>query len=105
MNDVNVDIDISIKNDDKLQSHIEVISNIMRKLVKLGEESVLTLLNNIEHQITAYINEQEGQVFKLDLFAPTSIVYKLLELLISNDKLQITQPVTQRFEKLLELTF
>jgi hypothetical protein len=53
--EVNLDIDISLKNDDKLQSHLEVISNIMRKLVKLGEESVLTLLNNIEHQITSYI--------------------------------------------------
>ncbi len=44
-------------------------------------------------------------MFNLDLFAPTSIVYKLLEILISNDKLQFTQPVTHRFEKILELTF
>jgi hypothetical protein len=46
--DVNLDIDISLKNDDKLQSLLEVISNIMRKLIRLGEEPVLALLNTIE---------------------------------------------------------
>jgi hypothetical protein len=45
---VNLDIDISLKNDDKLQSLLEVISNIMRKLIRLGEEPVLALLNTIE---------------------------------------------------------
>lgn len=46
--EVNFDIDISLKNDDKLQSLLEVIANIMRKLIRLGEEPVLALLNIIE---------------------------------------------------------
>jgi hypothetical protein len=46
--DVNLDIDISLKNDDKLQSLLEVIANIMRKLIRLGEEPILALLNTIE---------------------------------------------------------
>ncbi len=46
--EVNLDIDISLKNDEKLISLLEVIANIMRKLVKLGEEPVLALLNIIE---------------------------------------------------------
>jgi hypothetical protein len=45
---VNLDIDISLKNDDKLQSLLEVIANIMRKLIRLGEEPILALLNTIE---------------------------------------------------------
>lgn len=46
--DVNLDIDISLKNDEKLISLLEVIAIIMRKLVRLGEEPVLALLNIIE---------------------------------------------------------
>ncbi len=46
--EVNLDIDISLKNDEKLISLLEVIANIMRKLVRLGEEPVLALLNIIE---------------------------------------------------------
>jgi hypothetical protein len=46
--EVNLDIDISLKNDDKLQSLLEVIANIMRKLIRLGEEPILALLNTIE---------------------------------------------------------
>jgi hypothetical protein len=46
--EVNLDIDISLKNDDKLQSLLEVIANIMRKLIRLGEEPILSLLNTIE---------------------------------------------------------
>jgi hypothetical protein len=45
---VNLDIDISLKNDDKLQSLLEVIANIMRKLIRLGEDPILALLNTIE---------------------------------------------------------
>ena len=46
--EVNLDIDISLKNDEKLQSLLEVIANIMRKLIKLGEEPILALMNTIE---------------------------------------------------------
>jgi hypothetical protein len=46
--EVNLDIDISLKNDDKLQSLLEVIANIMRKLIRLGEDPILALLNTIE---------------------------------------------------------
>ena len=46
--EVNLDIDISLKNDEKLQSLLEVIANIMRKLISLGEEPILALLNTIE---------------------------------------------------------
>ena len=46
--EVNLDIDISLKNDEKLQSLLEVIANIMRKLIRLGEEPILALLNTIE---------------------------------------------------------
>ncbi len=46
--EVNLDIDISLKNDDKLQSLLEVIANIMRKLIRLGEEPILALMNTIE---------------------------------------------------------
>lgn len=46
--EVNLDIDISLKNDEKLISLLEVIANIMRKLVRLGEEPVIALLNIIE---------------------------------------------------------
>jgi hypothetical protein len=53
--EVNLDIDISLKNDEKLQSLLEVIANIMRKLIRLGEEPILALLNTIEQQIISYI--------------------------------------------------
>ena len=46
--EVNLDIDISLKNDEKLQSLLEVIANIMRKLIRLGEEPILALMNTIE---------------------------------------------------------
>ena len=62
----------------------------MRKLIRLGEEPVLALLNTIEQQILHYIQVQSGQVLNLDLFAPTSIVYKLLEFVIGSDKLVLT---------------
>ena len=58
--EVNLDIDISLKNDDKLQSLLEVIANIMRKLIRLGEEPLLDLLNIIEQQIISYIEVQKG---------------------------------------------
>jgi hypothetical protein len=46
--EINLDIDISLKNDEKLQSLLEVIANIMKKLIRLGEEPLLALLNTIE---------------------------------------------------------
>ena len=45
---MNLEIDISIKNDETLQSILEVIAEIMIKLVKLGEEPVITFLQSIQ---------------------------------------------------------
>ena len=45
---VTLEVDISLKNDEKLQSLLEVIAHIQRKLVVLGEDSVLTCLSTLE---------------------------------------------------------
>jgi hypothetical protein len=52
---VNIEIDISLKNDDRLQSIIEVISQVQRRLVRLGEEPVRTLIGAIEGMIVGYL--------------------------------------------------
>jgi hypothetical protein len=54
-NEINLDIDISLRNDEKLQSLLEVIAQIQRKLVRLGEEPVLTFLSTLEGQIAGYL--------------------------------------------------
>jgi hypothetical protein len=103
--EMNLDIDISIKNDDRLQSILEVIAQIQRKLVTLGEDSVLTFLSALEAQISGYLTSSQGQVLNLDHFAPTSLVYKLLETFLKDSKVNFTQTLLQRMDKLLGLTF
>ena len=53
--EMNFDIDISLKNDDKLQSILEVISQVQRKLLRLGEEPILLFLSTLEAQIVSYL--------------------------------------------------
>jgi hypothetical protein len=44
-------------------------------------------------------------VFNLELFAPTSIVYKLLEFILKNPKLTFSHVVLLKLDQLLNLTF
>lgn len=58
--EMNFDIDISLKNDDKLQSILEVISQVQRKLLRLGEEPILLFLSTLEAQIVSYLATTQG---------------------------------------------
>jgi hypothetical protein len=54
---VNLEIDISLKNDEKLISILEVIGQIMKRLVRLGEPPVIDLLSSLEGSISRYLAE------------------------------------------------
>ena len=58
--EMNFDIDISLKNDDKLQSILEVISQVQRKLLRLGEEPIVLFLSTLEAQIVSYLATTQG---------------------------------------------
>lgn len=107
--EMNLDIDISLKNDEGLTSILEVIAVIIRKLVRLGDKPVAALLDDLTFQVNQYLVSTLGQVLNLDLFAPTSIVYKLFEFLLRDPRLHLTgdngSQIYQKFEGILALTF
>ena len=99
---MNIDIEISLKNDEPLDSILEVIAVIIRKLVRMGEGPTLTLLSILESQIATYLESAQSQVLNLEQFAPTSIVYKILEYVLKDKRVPFASAaIQQKFDDVL----
>jgi len=97
-------VEFSLKNDESLNFVLEVIAVVIGKLVKAGEKPVGTLLIQVEDQIKGYLAATQSQVLNLERFAPTALVYKVVEFLLRDPRFP-QRAVKDSLERLLALTF